>query len=261
MMSTFRCFGVRRFIAAFREMVQIAAIAVPWKESGDESPHSKRRSISQIGCILCRALVEWNNGRPKFVCRLMPPRRVTLPIFSYLRQLYLRYFSKPIADRPIYRAIQRHHVLKIVELGIGDCHRALRMIEVARAAAPGEEIQYFGLDLFEGRAEKDGPGLSLKEAHQLLRGTGVRVQLAPGNPADGLIRMANGLGNVDLMIVPAELDSESFARFWFFMPRMLHEKSLVYIDGPADDGQRLLRIKSREEIDRLAAIVQGRRAA
>jgi hypothetical protein len=184
-----------------------------------------------------------------------------LSIFSQLRQLYLGYLSKPTADRPIYKAIHRHSTQKIVELKVGDCQRALRMIETAKRASPNQEIHYSGFDLFEGREPSDGPGLSLKESHQLLRGTGVRVQLTPGNPSDGLIRMANSLGKVDLLIVPAELDSKAFARFWFFVPRMLHEKSIVFLDGQSDDGQRTLRIKAREEIEQQAGTVQGRRAA
>jgi hypothetical protein len=190
-----------------------------------------------------------------------PPGRVTLPIFSQLRSLYLRYFSKPASDRPIYRAIRRHRMQKIVELGVGDGRRAMRMIEIARRASPQLDVHYVGMDLFEGRTESSGLGMSLKAAHQLLRGTGVRVQLVPGNPSDGLVRLANSLGKVDLLILPAELDSPEFARLWFFVPRMLHDDSVVFIDGPSDDGRRSLVTKPRHEIDRLATAGVGRRAA
>jgi hypothetical protein len=229
---------------------------------------------------------------------------VKLSILNLLRLLNLRYFSKPIADRPIYRAICRHRVQKIVELGIGDGRRALRMIQAAQlaskrdcpnfrgqhcAAKAGENgtvpltasrspaVQYVGMDLFEGRrdcpdfrgqhcatkagengtvpltASEGQEGLSLKAAHQLLRSADATVRLVPGNPADGLIRMANTLGKIDLLIVPAELDSPAFARMWFFVPRMLHKHSLVYVEGLSADGQRELREKHRDEIDRLAA--------
>jgi hypothetical protein len=186
---------------------------------------------------------------------------VTLQIFSQLRSLYLRYFSKPTPDRPIYQAIRRHRAQKIVELGVGDGRRAMRMIDVARCASPPSDVHYVGMDLFEGRTESSGPGMSLKAAYQLLRGTGVRVQLVPGNPSDGLVRLANSLGKVDLLILPAELDSPEFARLWFFVPRMLHDDSVVLIDGPSDDGRRSLVTKPRHEIDRLATAGVGRRAA
>jgi hypothetical protein len=185
-----------------------------------------------------------------------------LSILSQLRLLYLCYFSKPIADRPVYRAIRRHGARKIVELGVADAVRARRMIEVARrTSAGGSDVHYVGMDLFEGRPATDGPGLSLKAAHQFLRAAGARVQLVPGNPFDGLIRLANSLGKVDLLIVPAELDSQSYGRMWFFVPRMLHDRSLVFVDGVSSDGQRSLRLKPRGAIDQLASLGQGRRAA
>lgn len=182
-------------------------------------------------------------------------------IISRLRQLYLCHFSKPAADRLVYRAVCRHRPQKIVELGLRDGQRALRMIELARQSA-GAEVHYVGMDLFEARPASDGAAaLSLKAAHQMLRGAGARVQLVPGNPADGLTRMANALGKVDLLIVPEELDSPSQARVWFFVPRMLHERSTVFVEGRTPDGQPCLRVKSRQEIDQLASAGQLRRAA
>jgi hypothetical protein len=83
----------------------------------------------------------------------------------------------------------------------------------------------------------------------------------PGNPADGLIRLANSLGKVDVLIVPAELDSPSYARMWFFVPRMLHERSQVFIQRQLEDGQAALSIKSADEINRLAGAGSSRRAA
>ena len=185
-----------------------------------------------------------------------------MPFFSRLRLLHLFHFSKPSGDRPLYRAIYRHCAQKIVELNVGDGRRAQRMIEVAhrRASAPGN-VHYVGLDPFEGRSEASVPSRSLKEVHQLLRGTGARVQLVPGNLSDTLIRLANSLGKVDVLIVPAELDSPASARLWFFVPRMLHQQSQVFVEQVSKKGELVLAIKPREEIDRLAAAGSARRAA
>jgi hypothetical protein len=184
-----------------------------------------------------------------------------LSIINHLRLLYLCYASKPAANRPVYRAIRKLRPKKIVELGVGDGHRALRMIEAACRAAKHPDVQYVGMDLFEGRAASDSPGMSLKEAHQLLRRAGVRVQLVPGNPSDGLMRLANSLGKVDLLIVPSELATAAFARMWFFVPRMLHERSLVFVEGLTAEGERSLRRQPRAEINQLASAGSGRRAA
>ena len=150
---------------------------------------------------------------------------------------------------------------KIVELGIGTGQRALRMIDLAKLVSPGEEIHYVGVDPFEGRSEADGAGLTLKAAHQLLRRDGVRVQLVPGDLADSLARIANSLGKVDVLIVPSLLESASFARAWFFVPRMLHERSLVFVEQTLESGQTLFETKPRCEIAVLASIGVRRQAA
>lgn len=184
-----------------------------------------------------------------------------MSILSRLRLLHLCHFSKPAADRLVYRAIRRHSPRKIVELGIGDARRALRMIEVAKRACLPQDIHYVGMDLFEGRDGSSGPSISLKAAHQVLRATGVRVQLVPGNPAEGLIRLANSLGKVDLLILPAEVGVCPRVRAWFFVPRILHERSLVFVEGVRDDGQKTLRLKPRAEIDQIASGTATRRRA
>jgi hypothetical protein len=148
-----------------------------------------------------------------------------------------------------------------VELGIGNGDRAVQLIEAARKASPDQDIHYVGIDLFEGRSESDGPGLTLKAAYQLLRRDRVRVQLVPGDLAETLIRVANSLGKVDLLVVPERLDAAEFARAWFFVPRMLHEQSAVFIERAQEKGQLLLETKPRYEINVLADVGTRRRAA
>jgi hypothetical protein len=186
---------------------------------------------------------------------------VTLSILSHIRLIYSCYFSKPQFNRPVYRATHRCRAQKIVEIGIGTGQRAIRMIEVARLASPLQAIHYVGLDRFEDQPQSDGASLTLKAAHQLLRRDGVRVQLVPGPPSDSLERIANSLGKIDLLVVPAEFDSPSSARAWFFVPRMLHESSLVFVERLADDGRRLLEIRSRSQIEALASAGVRRHAA
>ncbi|MEN6449374.1 MAG: hypothetical protein ABFC96_02690 [Thermoguttaceae bacterium] len=189
-----------------------------------------------------------------------------MSIFSRLRLAYHCFVSRPAADRPIYGAIRRGRVQKIVELGIGDGQRALDMIDLAKLASPAQDILYVALDPFEGGVEASSPaesrpGLTLKAAHQLFRSTGVRVQLLPGNPADSLMRMANSLGKIDLLIVPAELVSTSYARLWFFVPRMLHAESLVFAEQATEGGAATARLLPHSEIESLAAASAVRRAA
>ncbi len=184
-----------------------------------------------------------------------------MSILRRIRLAYFCYFSKPQSDRPLYRAIWRRRARKIVELGIGNGRRALRMLDVAKLASPGDKVDYWGFDPFEDRSEADGPGLTLKAAHQLLRRNGVRVRLLPGDPADSLVRAANSLGKIDLLILPAALEVPAFARMWFFVPRMLDERSLVFVERKSEEGGTPLALKPRSEIDALASLATRRQAA
>jgi hypothetical protein len=182
-------------------------------------------------------------------------------VLSRIRLFCSCHFSKPQSERPVYQEIRRCQARKIVELGVGNGERALGMIEVAKLVSPSDEIHYIGIDPFEGRSESEGPGLTLKAAHQLLRRDGVRVQLVPGNLADALVRVANSLGKIDLLILPAALESASFAKMWFFVPRMLHDQSLVFVEQTLENGQTQLESMSRSEINVLASMGVRRQAA
>jgi hypothetical protein len=174
---------------------------------------------------------------------------------------YLSRLSKPVSDRPIYRAIRKRRVRNILELGFGTGWRALRMIQVAGLSVPPGEVRYTGIDLFESRTVADGPGMSLRMAHRLLRPTRAQVRLLPGDPMVALSRAANTLRGTDLVVVSAGNDPAWLAAAWFYFPRMLHDGSVVFFQGTPPEGGDALRQLSLAEIDRLATSASGRRAA
>lgn len=183
-------------------------------------------------------------------------------MLSQLRSFYTLHYSRPKSNRPIYQAIYNSHACKIIELEIDDCRRVLRMIEVAKTASPQSPVHYVGIDRFEDREERFSEMvLSLKGAHRLFRTTGAQVQLLPGNPPEVLARAANFLGKVDLLLIPEPLDSEVWARMWFFIPRMMHPQTLVFIKRKAEGGRMAFSLKSHAEVERLAAGGAKRRAA
>ena len=184
-----------------------------------------------------------------------------MSLFGKLRLFYFCHFSKPRADRPIYRAICRRKARKIAELGIGDGGRALRMSDVAGLVSPGLDVRYIGFDRFEDRSDSAELRLTLKQAHRLMLAAGVRARLVPGEPSESLISVANTLGKIDLLILPAELESPSAARFWFFVPRLLDKDSIVLIERKGTDGERAYEVMSHPAIEKLAALGEVRRAA
>ena len=184
-----------------------------------------------------------------------------LSINNGLRFAYLSYFSQPPSDRPIYRAIRSQRVRRIVEFGVGLGQRAVRMIEAASLFAPRQEILYAGVDLYEARSSYEGPGLTLKMAHRKLKSTGARIQLLPGDPFTVLSRSANGLSGTDLIVISERQDKDSLRRGWFYLPRMLHGSSSVFVEEPSNQGgKHVLRLLPPREIEERAA-ASLRRAA
>jgi hypothetical protein len=181
--------------------------------------------------------------------------------YSRLKYLYLAYFSKPVGDRKLYRSVRRHPVHRILEIGMGPAARTLRLIDTVHRQSAGQEVRYVAIDLFEARP-KETAGLSLKETHRLLKTTAAQVQLIPGDPASALARAANALQKIDLVLISCEHTEQSLDRAWFYLPRMLHEGSEVYLESHAAQGPGTQwRLLSVREIESQAAAHRPRRAA
>ena len=180
-----------------------------------------------------------------------------MPAPNHLRVLYLTHLSKPASDRALYRAIRGRAIARILHVGIGLGERALRMIEMARLHVPDEGIEYTGVDRFEDRDESDGPGLSLKAAHRMLKQTGARIHLLPGDPFAAVARAANSLARTDLVVISSRGKADWLERAWFYFPRMLHDRSLVYLE----EGPEPIRAVPLDEINGWARAATRRRAA
>lgn len=182
----------------------------------------------------------------------MPQRNATLSAAGLLRYAYYAYLARPASERVLHRAVRRLRPRRIVELGVGGGQRARRLIETCQRYAPAEAIRYTGVDLFEMR-EAGAARIGIKQAYHDLRALGAKVQLAPGDPFSALSRIANALVDTDLLVVAAGNDPESLARAWFYVPRMLHGRSRVYVEEPKDDAT-IFRLMTHSEIESLAGV-------
>jgi hypothetical protein len=166
---------------------------------------------------------------------------------------YLSYFSNPASDRQIYRAILQKKSRRILELGIADGSRALRMIDAATRFTPRSDIQYIGMDSFEDRGETGGPGLSLLDAHRKLTRSGVKIKLIPGDPLKSLARAANDLRQVDVLIISPQTETDRLSRIWYFVPRLLHAQSQIFVEQLLPGSKKAFQAVSPREIDQWAA--------
>ena len=174
--------------------------------------------------------------------------------------LFWAWFSRPRGDRALYRLIRRRRPQAIVEIGLRDGRRARRLIEMAQAYAADRRVSYAGVDLFELRPAGEAR-VPLKEVFRYLKCTGARLRLLPGDPFAALARSANELTGTDLIVVSCDQDPQSLARAWFYVPRMLHPGSEVYLEQIDERGAISLRRITVREIEELAAPLVRRRAA
>jgi len=180
---------------------------------------------------------------------------------GWFRRLWLTRLSRPAGERVIYRHVLRTGPQRIVELGLGTLGRTERLLGLAASRRADGQLQYVGLDRFEGRLPTDPPGVSLKLAHQRLHSL-ARVQLVPGNIDASLSRLCNHLGAFDLVLISAENDRRQLERSWFFIQRIITPRSTILVESHAAGGRGTVwQPFAKSQIDELASKTLLRRAA
>jgi hypothetical protein len=155
---------------------------------------------------------------------------------SWFRYAFLARLSRPKSARELYRLVKRHRVCRIVEVGISDITRALALVEVAQRYARQQKVAYTGIDWFDARTPPL-ESLSLKEAYRLLRPTEANVRLLPGEPARSLASAANAHQHTDLIVFSHLVPDSELASAWFYVPRMLYDRSILLRERLDAEGQ------------------------
>jgi hypothetical protein len=135
------------------------------------------------------------------------------------------------------------------------------MIDVAANFSQRSEIQYFGIDPFEDRTQNQGLGLTFIDAHRLFKRSGAKVKLIPGDPLSGVERTANTLGQVDLLLISSQFESSQLDPLWIYIPRLLHEHTLVFLEQDRANGRKAMLTISHHEINHWASQAIRRKAA
>jgi hypothetical protein len=150
---------------------------------------------------------------------------------SRLKYYYLAYASKPKTERFLYRAVRKSRAARIVEFGLTSLTRSRRLIEAAQRYAPGGNVSFTGIDLFESGAivpaAADADRQSLIGVFRTLRPSGASLRLLPGRLGTVLTDVANTLTDTDLLLIGQSVADDDLEPAWFYLPRMLHAGSLV----------------------------------
>jgi len=196
------------------------------------------------------------------------------------RYTWIAHFAKPASQRCLHRAVRRQRVRRILELGIGDASRAKALIRTAAIDGGATDVTYAAIDLFEARPalsvvddfssddfSNDDPNtdahqpLPLKEAYRRLRSTGAQIRLLPGDPYSALARGANDLGQLDMIIMGADVDPESLQAAWFYVPRLLHDETQFWTARRDDEGEVRYELTALADIHALGREATARRRA
>src|SRR5688500_19009784 len=159
-----------------------------------------------------------------------------LPLGRWVRRLWTYYFSTPVADRPLHQPLAGKAIRSLVEIGVPDVRRTLRLWDLLAERPENLALKYTRCDLFDARLSAPPP-LPLEPAFAELRRDGTQMKLVPGDPQSALHRVANSLMGTDLRLISANLDAQSLARAWTWMPRMLHAGTIIFQESTAADGQ------------------------
>jgi hypothetical protein len=181
---------------------------------------------------------------------------------SRFRAFWLTWFAQPAGDRALYRYIQKRQPRRIMELGLGNLSRAERIISLAERYCAADDLQYVGIDPFDARPQ-GLPRLPLKDAHKVLRGTGVKVNLIPGNPLEALSRAANSLRDIELVLISLDQPQKALEQAWFYVPRTLSAAAVLFQEESSggDGKSHVLKQLSRLDLERWAAAATPRRRA
>jgi hypothetical protein len=102
------------------------------------------------------------------------------------------------------------------------------LIRLAQKFSDTTAINYYGIDLFEGRPVH-GAELKLKDVHRELNKTGAKTRLMPGDFCSALSRLTTQLGKNDLVIVATSESHESIGKAWYYAPWIMNETGLLML--------------------------------
>lgn len=160
---------------------------------------------------------------------------------SWLKKLYVRYFSTPVADRAVLLYVMDHPVASILEIGIGSGRRTKQLLHHCRLPAGVEQLRYVGVDMFESSPESR-EHLKLKQAHRMLSEAGAKAHLIPGDATSALSRVANTVHPSQLVIIDGGYDSSDISgkTLQQWLPRLATEDAAIF--AAAQQGEPLERI-------------------
>ncbi len=146
--------------------------------------------------------------------------------------------SKDIPYRydQIFDEVKRKKPKNIMEIGVWSGERARKMIKLASRFNSLQDINYFGLDLFETmdtvkytqEVSKQPP--KMEEIEKKLSLTGASIHLIKGDTTETLPLNVDKLPAMDIVFIDGGHSLETIANDWLYVSKLMHEKTVVIFD-------------------------------
>lgn len=153
----------------------------------------------------------------------------------------------PKRYKHLYKSIKKIKAKKILEIGVWNGKRAVKMIETARKL--NEDVEYYGFDLFDDLSEdaykkemsKRPP--SQDSVQNILDTTGAKITLHAGNTLESLPKAVASLPKMDFIFIDGGHSNETVKSDWEAVSVLMHKESIVIFDdywrNRTDGGSKL----------------------
>ena len=136
--------------------------------------------------------------------------------------------------------IRKNKCKKILEIGVADGENAKTMVKIATQNSSPEEVEYYGVDLFEGNR--------IEQVRQKLQETGCKFKLFKGDSVRTLPRVLKDLPKMDLIFIDGGHSHEVAKSDWENSKSLIHEETAVFFYNYDFSGvKRVVDDISREE--------------
>lgn len=156
------------------------------------------------------------------------------PFYVPVANWYYSAFKAPRRYHHLYDTIRTTGAKRILEVGVWNGKRAVKMIEEANPmSAP---VEYYGFDLFEDLGESGYTAELSKrpptedEVRTLLEATHATIALFRGNTLETLPATVGALPKMDFIFIDGGHSVETIANDWGYVKELMHEKTVVIFD-------------------------------
>jgi hypothetical protein len=108
----------------------------------------------------------------------------------------------------------------VLEISVGDGSRAIAILQTL---GDSQQVRYVAIDQFE----MSGGEVTLKDFHKTMRSEGIRPHVFPEPINRGLLRVANTIGPVDLVIIATGTDQWQTPETLSLLARVTHGETVV----------------------------------